>query len=140
MTTTASPIAGPSKVLHVALWVAQAALGALFGIAGLLKLTQSIAQLSATLGWPASVAPWLVRGIGLCEVAGAVGVILPATTRYKTWLTPLAAGGLAVLMGLALGFHARRGEWLAVLLNVAIGVIAVFVAWGRTRAVPLAEA
>jgi putative oxidoreductase len=139
MTTTASPIAGSSRVLHIALWVAQGALGVLFGLAGLMKLTQSIPQLSGSLGWPASVAPWLVRVIGLCELAGAVGVVVPATTRYKPWLTPLAAGALAVLMALAFGFHARRGEWPSALLNVAIIVIAVFVAWGRSRVAPLAE-
>ena len=114
MTTTAATLGSPTirshKALHVALWVAQILLAAAFGMAGVMKTTRPIAELAQMMVWPGALPPGLVRFIGASELAGALGLILPAVTRIKPGLTPLAAAGLALVMLLACVFHLSRGE------------------------------
>ena len=92
------------------LWVLQALLGLGFLAAGALKLSQPYPALAAQLVWVSDVPEALVRGIGLAEGLGGVGLLVPAATRLWPGLTPLAAGGLALVMLLATGFHLGRGE------------------------------
>ena len=126
------------KGLNVVLWIIQVLLALLFGFAGMMKLVTPIAELAKNAEWITS-SPGLVRFIGVSEVAGALGLLLPALTRIMPKLTPLAAAGLAVIMLLASAFHVARGEMSHVPLTVIIGALAVFVAWGRSRRAPLAE-
>ncbi len=119
-----------SRALHVALWVAQVALGAMFAMAGAWKATAPLAELAHKLPWVAST-PGLVRFIGASELAGGLGLILPAATRIRPGLTPLAAIGLVTVMVLAAGFHLLRGELGALPVNVVLGGVAAFIAWGR---------
>jgi putative oxidoreductase len=121
----------PSRVLNVALWMVQVALAALFGVAGLMKLSQPIAALETQMAWVGAVPPLMVRFIGLAELAGAIGVILPAATGVRPALTSLAAAGLATIMVLAAAFHIVRGEFGALPINLVLGGLAAFVAWGR---------
>ena len=79
----------------------------------------------------------LVRFIGVSELAGAIGLILPAATKIKPTLTPLAALGLLTIMILAMAFHLSRGEAQALPINMALGGLAAFVAWGRTKKAPI---
>jgi hypothetical protein len=142
MSATAARIAASPrrrKSLHVALWGAQLLLFAAFGVSGVAKLSQPLASLAAALPWTADVPGALVRFIGLSELLGALGVVLPAATRVEPWLTPLAALGLVIVTSLAAGFHFLRGEVLTVAApSLALGALAVFVAWGRGRAAPVA--
>jgi hypothetical protein len=78
-----------------------------------------------------------VRFIGLSEVFGALGLILPAATRIKPVLTGLAALGLTLVMVLAVGVHVVRGEGYVLALPLLLGVLAAFVAWGRLTQVTL---
>jgi hypothetical protein len=125
--------------LHIALWVAQALLAVAFGMAGSMKLFTPIPELAATLPFAAEVPEGLVRFIGAAEFAGAFGMILPAASRVKPWLTPLAGVGLLLVMVLAAGYHASRGEWNALPTNVVLGALAAFVAWGRLKRAPITE-
>lgn len=81
---------------------------------------------------------WLARFIGFAELAGAIGLVLPAATRVKPWLTPLAALGLAVIMVLATAFHRIRGEADLIAFNFVPAFLAAFVAWGRWTRAPIA--
>ena len=128
----------PSKALHLGLWVVQGLLGALFLAVGAMKATQPIAVLGDTLGWPAAVPAALVRVIGVAELLGALGLILPAATRVKPMLTPLAGVGLAMVMLLATIFHISHGELGALPIPLVLGGLAAFVAWGRAAKVPIA--
>jgi putative oxidoreductase len=130
--------AAPSKPLHIALWVAQLLLAAAFGFAGILKTTAPIAELAEKMVWPGVIPPALVRFIGASEFAGALGLVLPAATRIKPVLTPIAALGLVVVMILAAGFHVLRGELFALPINLGLAALAAFVAWGRLRKAPIA--
>jgi uncharacterized membrane protein YphA (DoxX/SURF4 family) len=120
--------------MTIAVWVVQLLLAALFGMAGFMKTTSPIAQLAqAGISWAPDLPVALVRFIGISEFAGAVGLILPAATGIQPWLTRAAAGGLVLIMLLAMGFHATRGEWGVLPMNLTLGLLALFVVWGRGR-------
>ena len=128
----------PQRGLHWTLWAAQALLGLAFGFAGIFKSTAPIAELTQKMVWPGAMPEAMVRFIGVSELLGAVGLILPGVTKLKPQLTPLAACGLALIMLLAAAFHLNRGELSALPVNAVLGGIAAFIAWGRFRKVPLA--
>ena len=140
MTTTASThtASQPRRGLRIALWVAQVLLAVAFGMSGLMKLSTPIADLAAQMAWVGSVPAALVRFIGAAELAGAIGLILPALTRIQPRLTALAAVGLIVVMVLASIVHVSRGEFGMLPVNVVLGALAAFVAWGRSKAAPIA--
>lgn len=125
----------PAAAIHVGLWVAQIMLAVVFGMAGFAKLTTPIPILAEELVWPGEFPAAMVRFIGAAELLGAIGVILPAATRIKPMLTPLAAAGLGLVMILAGLFHIVRGEFPAIPLNLFLLALAGFVAWGRTKRV-----
>jgi len=132
MTTATMEATGerPSKGLSIGLWIAQALLAIGFGMAGVMKTTTPIDVLSQKMAWVAS-APWLVRFIGVSELAAAIGLILPAATRIQPKLTAWAGVGLSVIMVLGAGFHVMRGEIKSLPVNVILLALAAFVAWGR---------
>ncbi|MFN8564140.1 MAG: DoxX family protein [Anaerolineae bacterium] len=121
-------------------WVVQILLALAFFMAGIMKLTQPIDKLETRLSWIESINPRnMVRGIGLVEVLGALGLILPAVTGILPVLTPLAAAGLVLTMLGAVSLHVRRGDAIArAMPSVVLLALAVFVAYGRFVAVPLA--
>jgi putative oxidoreductase len=123
--------------LHIALWIGQVLLFLAFGISGWMKLTMPIPELAANAAWVADIPVWMVRFIGAAELAGAVGVLLPALTRIVPVLTPLAAAALALVMLLAILFHLVRGEPMGMAITFALGALAGFVGWGRFRLAPI---
>lgn len=125
-----------SKGLHIGLWILQGLLAVAFGLAGFMKTTTPIDQL-AEIGLPYlhTLGAGMVRFIGIVEVLGALGLILPAALRIKPYLTPAAAIGIAIVMILAGGFHITRGE--PFIFNLVLLLMAVFVAWGRFKKVPI---
>lgn len=128
-----------SKFWQAGLWLTRIALCLMFGMAGVIKLTAAPeAMASMGIAWATDVPLALVRFIGACETAGAIGLILPALTRIQPWLTPVAALGLLTIQVLAIGFHAMRGELAMTGPNAVLIALAAFVAWGRTRKVPVA--
>ena len=127
-----------SKTWHQSLWIAQVVLAVVFGLAGSVKVVQPEA-FDASLGWGASVSPSMLRFIGSMELLGAIALVAPAATRIAPAATPLAGAGLATLMVLASLFHAYRHEPANIAVNVALGLIAGFVAWGRAEKAPIAS-
>ncbi|HEX8699267.1 MAG TPA: DoxX family protein [Myxococcaceae bacterium] len=142
MSTTAAPTVhtapSASKGLHVVLWIVQVLLALAFFGAGSFKLFTPIAELAQQMAWVSTMPEGLVRFIGASELAGALGLLLPALTRIKPGLTPLAAAGLTVVMLLAAPFHLSRGEGGAIVPNLILGALAAFVAWGRFKKAPIA--
>ena len=80
----------------------------------------------------------LVRLIGLAEVLGALWLVLPATTRIRPRMTPLAAAALALDMALASVFHLARGEATMLPATLVLAALLAFVAWGRATRAPIA--
>lgn len=118
--------------MNIALWIAAGVLAAAFLGTGFFKLSQSKAKIiAAGQGWAANFPEGLIKAIGALEVAGAVGLILPAVTGVAPVLVPLAAVGLGLTMVGAAITHARRGETQMVVGNLVLLALAAFVAWGR---------
>jgi len=120
-----------SRTLHLSLWFAQLLLAAAFLLVGYIHALAPIAVAVARAPWVASLPVALVRFIGIAELAGALGLLLPAATRIQPKLAPLAAAGLATMMVLAIPFHLMRGETNAIVINLVLASLAAFVAWGR---------
>ena len=118
--------------MNIALWVAAALLAIAFLATGLLKITRSKEQLAAAgMGWTEGFSPSTITAIGVAEVLGAVGLILPAVLDVAPVLVPVAAVGLALVMVGAATTHLLRKETRMVVLNVVLLALALFVAWGR---------
>ena len=128
-----------SRTLHVTLWLVQALLAAAFILVGYTHAFAPIAVAIARAPWVAGLPVPLVRFIGVVELAGALGTLLPAATRIHPRLTPLAAAGLATVMVLAIPFHLVRGETKEIVINLVLGSLAAFVARGRTHWAPIAS-
>jgi len=138
MTTTDTDLKTRGKGWTIGLWVAQAALAAMFLMAGFMKLTTApAAMVEMGMLWAENAPVALIRFIGLAEVLGAIGLILPAATRIMPDLTKLAAAGLAVIMVLAACLHSYRGEFEVLPMNFILFALAAFVIWGRTKKSPI---
>jgi putative oxidoreductase len=133
---SAVPVAATGRGFRIALWSAQIILAIVFALAGGMKAFTPAAELAKTAnGFPLP----LLRFIGIAELAGSIGLILPALTRIVPVLTPLAASGLVIVMTLAAGLHAVRGELGELALVVVLGALAWLVAWGRFKRAPIAR-
>jgi uncharacterized membrane protein YphA (DoxX/SURF4 family) len=117
--------------MNIFLWVLQIALGAAFVLAGLMKATQPKEKLAGNMTWVNRRSDGTVKFIGVMEILGGLGLILPWATGIATILTPLAAVGLAIIMVLAIGDHVRAKEWQVLPVNVVLGALAVIIAVGR---------
>lgn len=119
--------------MKILTWAIQILLAILFGMAGIMKSTQPVEQLSVNINWVADIPVALVRFIGVCELLAAIGLILPQLTNIRPKLTPLAAAGLTLIMVMAVVFHITRGEFPAVGFNLVLGSMAAFVAYQRNK-------
>ena len=111
------------------LWIVQALLAALFLLAGVPKLMMSAAQLAAP--GPIQLPVGFIRFIGVCEILGAVGMILPGLTRIRPGLTPLGAGGLVIIMIGATVINIVNGMAAVAIPTALLGLMAAYVVWGR---------
>lgn len=119
------------RALGAGLWIAQIVLALFFTGTGVEKATEPVAELSQKYDWPGDVPAALVRFIGVAELLGALGLVLPGLTKQKPGLTAWAAGGLLLIMLLAAALHVTRGELHALPMNAALGALAGFVIWGQ---------
>jgi len=127
-----------SKTWNVILWIAQVLVAGMFLMVGLMKTFTPLQELSKIMPMAAEM-PLLTRFIGLSELAGGLGLLLPAALRIRPQLTVLAAAALGFVMVLALIYHLVRGEFSAIGTNIVLGVVAVFIAWGRYTKAPIAS-
>ena len=118
--------------MTVALWIVQGVLALLFLFAGVSKLIMTVEEMTKDVPMPGA----FLRFIAVAEILGAIGLILPSLLRIKPGLTPLAATGLAVIMsGATLITLTYMGVGMA-LVPLVVGLLAVFVAYGRWRLAP----
>lgn len=117
------------------LWLLQIVLALFFLGAGYGHVSLPISELAKSAPWAADLPEALVRFIGVAEMAGAVGLVLPGVTRIAPGLVQRAATGLALIMILAVLFHLWRREPFLIQLTVA--AIAAFVTWGRAVKAPI---
>ena len=131
----ASQAAATGRGLRIALWSAQIALAIVFALAGWMKVSTPAAELAKMApGFPLA----LLRFIGIAELAGAIGIILPALTRIAPVLTPLASSGFVIVMASAAILHLVHGQFGELAVVIVLGALAYFVAWGRFKGAPIA--
>jgi len=118
--------------MNVALWIVQGLLAALFLFAGGAKLVLPLDQMTGPVALPG----WFLRFIGVAEVLGAFGLVLPGLLRIRQGLTPLAAAGLVIIMIGATVVMWAGGMVAVALMNVIVALLAAFVAYGRWRLAP----
>jgi uncharacterized membrane protein YphA (DoxX/SURF4 family) len=118
--------------MTVALWIVQGLLALLFLFAGVSKLIMTVEEMTKDVPLPGA----FLRFIAVAEILGAIGLILPSLLRIKPGLTPLSAAGLAVIMiGATVITLTYMGVGMA-LVPLVVGLLAVFVAYGRWRLAP----
>lgn len=109
------------------LWTIQGALALLFLFAGSMKLTAPAAELARRSALP----PLFLRFIGLAEVAGALGLVLPEILPVGRGLTALAAAGLVLIMVGATVLTAAAGQVGTAVFPAVVGLLAAFVVYKR---------
>jgi putative oxidoreductase len=126
------------KIMNIVLWVAQVLLSLAFLAVGYNHaFNAERMKLQRGMQWIDAVPRQLMSLIGMSEIAGGIGVVLPAATRILPWLTPLAAALLALVMLLVFVFHVFRHEYPNLAINAILFLLAVFVAYGRAVLLPL---
>jgi hypothetical protein len=116
------------------LWIIQALLALTFLFAGGTKLVMPIQMLQG----PVPLPELFIRFIGVAELAGAFGLVLPGLLRIRPDLTATAALGLIIIMSGATVLTLESGMFLPALIPVVVGSLAGFVAYGRTELAPIA--
>ncbi|WP_372660309.1 DoxX family protein [Amycolatopsis kentuckyensis] len=117
--------------MNIVLWVSAGLVAAGFLFSGGYKLALPHEKYVAAQAWARDAPPWAPRTIGVLEVLGALGLILPAAAGVAPILVPVAATGLAVVMAGAVVLHLRRAEFPALVPSGVLLVLAAVVAWGR---------
>jgi VIT1/CCC1 family predicted Fe2+/Mn2+ transporter len=118
--------------MNIALWILAGLLAAAFAAAGAMKLATPKAKLEENMPWTADATEGQVKLIGLAELLGAIGLILPAVLDIAPILVPLAATGLVITMVGAAITHIRRNDPApATAPAVVLGILALVVAVGR---------
>ncbi len=116
----------------VLLWIVQGLLALIFLFAGGMKLVLPLKVLTQQMALPGL----FVRFIGVAEVLGAIGLILPGLLRIRPGLAPLAAAGLVIIMIGATVLTLAGGDVALALIPLVVGLLLAFVAYGRWRLAP----
>ena len=120
------------RTTGVLLWTVQGLVALLFLFAGGMKLVLPIEELTKEMAFPGQ----FLRFIGVCEVLGALGLVLPGLARIRPGLTPLAAAGLVSIMIGATTSTLVLGGGVGALVPAVVGLLAAVVAYGRWRLAP----
>ncbi len=113
--------------MNYALWIVQGLLALIFLLSGGMKLVMPLEVLTKQMPLPGL----FVRFLGVAEVLGAIGLILPGLLRIRPGLTPLAAAGLVIIMIGATVLTLVGGDVALALIPLVVGLLSAFVAYGR---------
>jgi uncharacterized membrane protein YphA (DoxX/SURF4 family) len=113
--------------MNIALWIVQALLAALFVFSGSMKFIMSVEEMTKQMPMPV----WFLHFIGVAEILGGIGLVLPWLLRIKPMLTPLAAVGLLIIMIGAVVVTLMTPDRAMAVVPAVVGVCLAFVAWGR---------
>lgn len=119
--------------MEIALWIVSGLLAAAYVFAGATKALRPKEKLT-NLPWTEEYSAGTVKFIGIAEVLGGIGVILPWLTGIAPVLTPIAASGLVLVQVLAIAHHLRHHEAKVVPMNLVLLLAALFVAFFRFAA------
>lgn len=115
--------------MHIAVWIVSALLAVMYLIAGSFKTFRSLDALRPMMAWVETTKKW-TRVIGVVEILGALGLILPRLLDIAPWLSIAAAFGLALVQVLAIPVHLRMKDYTSLPMNVVLLAAALFVGIG----------
>lgn len=117
--------------MSIALWIIAGVFAIAFTVGGIVKLTWSFDRYAAKLHWPADFSPGTVKFMGVIEILGGLGLVLPGLFGIAPWLVPVAASGMALYMSGAATERIRRSEYANLLGDLLFLAAMLFLAWGR---------
>jgi hypothetical protein len=126
-----------ARTVNRLLWTAQTIAALVFLFAGAMKFIMPVEKMQQG---PVVFPMAFLYFIGVCECLGALGLILPGLMRYRTWLTPLAAAGLTVIMIGATWVSIVAMGAAAGIVPAVVGIVTAWISYGRTRIAPLTDA
>lgn len=118
--------------MNIVLWILQVLLALFFIFAGVMKFVTPVGQMAGPTGLPG----WFFWFIGLAEILGGLGLVLPSLLRVKPGLTPLAAAGLVIIM-IGATVLSLKGGVAAAAIPFVTGILLAFIAYGRWRLAPI---
>jgi uncharacterized membrane protein YphA (DoxX/SURF4 family) len=121
--------------MNILLWIIQILLGLLFVFSGSMKFVMSVQDMNAQ--GPVVLPGIFLHFIGVCEILGGIGLILPSALRIEPRLTPLAAAGLAIITAGATVITLMGPMKGMVVIPFVTCLLCIFVAWGRWRIAPV---
>lgn len=122
--------------MRIVIWILQIAIAGMFIMSGFMKVSTPIEVMAEKMPWVKEMAG-LVRFIGITEILGGLGLVLPSLLKIKPFLTTWAGIGLALIMVFAMVFHIARSEYASLPINIILGGIALYVAWARVKTHPI---
>ncbi|MBV9227861.1 MAG: DoxX family protein [Chloroflexi bacterium] len=122
--------------MNITLWIIQALVAILFLIVGYLKAFQPLDTLAKSFKWIPSFPPSFVRFLGICEILGAIGIVLPPLTHILPWLAIAAAVGFILAAGGGAIVHIARREYAVIVPNIILVILSAFVIYGRLTLAP----
>src|SRR5574341_1886288 len=120
--------------MNIVLWIIQILLSLLFLFSGVMKFVMSVEEMNRQA--PVVLPGLFLHFIGVCEILGGLGLVLPSLLRIKPGLTPLAALGLAIITTGATVITIVGGMAVMALLPFVTALLCLFVAYGRWHFVP----
>lgn len=114
--------------MNTTIWIIQGIVAAMFIMAGIMKSTQPKEKLEPKLPWVKDFPLGTVRLIGISELLGGIGVIVPQLTGILPILSPIAAAGLALTMVFAAVYHFRKQEYKEIGFNVVLLALSLVIA------------
>lgn len=126
--------------MNILLWIIQILMALLFLFAGVTKFYYTYEQMRA-MGPPNQILPpaWFIHFIGICEILGGLGLVLPGLFRIKQYLTVLAAIGLTIIMIGAVVITAMAVGIAPTIPTIIIGLLCAFIAYGRAKLSPFSR-
>lgn len=122
--------------MNVALWIVAGVFAFGYVAGGIIKLTWPHERYAAKLHWPADFTPRNVKFMGVVEVLGGAGLVVPGLVDVAPELVPVAASGMALYMAGAVTERIRRAEYKELLGDLVFLGAMLFVAWGRFGPTP----
>ncbi len=124
--------------MNTTLWIIQGVLAAVFFMAGTMKAMLPKEKVREKVGgWVDGFSASTIKMIGLLEVLGAIGLVVPLLFDFYPVLTPAAAGGLVLTMISAAAVHSKRGEKKETAVNIVLLLLGLGVVVGRVWLLPV---
>ena len=122
---------GHKELLNVSVWLAQGLISVSLCVSGVVKLLMPVPRIAKVFSWTGQVSKSFLRFIGVGDLAGGVGIILPTLTHIHPQLSDVAALSCMLLQVLAIRFHAQSKEITDTPFNFFVLFLSAFVLWGR---------